>query len=632
VPGQAAAVPFSHGGQVDGPKRALHALNRLGFGPRPGDVQRVLETGVDQWAEQQLAPEQIPDTGMDARLAPLRTLSMTVPQINASFPTKLMIRNVARGRRSMPADPYERAVYQVQVDRYEDRYRTRAVDGGAAPQGSDSEVGGGDDDTPGGQDGPRDRAAQERAAAKAAALEALPADRRMKEILSLPPAEQRALADLDEEKRVRLMAEMSPRDRETFVAMGGDASQGPVDELIEAKVLRAIYSERQLYEVMVDFWFNHFNVFVGKGADAFETTVYERDVIRPHALGKFEDLLVATAKSPAMLVYLDNWESVGAGSVLGKNVPADSPRRLYHRRRHDLNENYGRELLELHTLGVDGGYTQKDVTELARAFTGWTVTVQREDSAYKFDDRMHDPGSKTVLGHAIAEGGEKEGLDALHMLAHHPSTARFISKKLAMRFVSDDPPAPLVDRMADTFLRSGGEIREVIRTMLRSPEFWAPQAYRAKAKTPLEFVVSCVRATGFDVRDAQPLGRAIAELGMPLFGMPPPTGYSMKASAWINSAALLGRIRFANSLTKGGVRGTVADQHRIAGAQPASSASATIAALEGSMLGGDVTPPTHEAVSKQAGGPSGQPDGSNSGTDLGAIAELILESPEFERR
>src|SRR5207248_4019608 len=261
-----------------------------------------------------------------------------------------------------------------------------------------------------------------------------------------------------------------------------------------------------LEEVMTDFWLNHFNVFIGKGADRYLLTSYERDVIRPHALGKFEDLLVATARSPAMLFYLDNWMSVGTDSDFANGVREHVGRRGRHLRvrvnpakggkgkRQGLNENYGRELMELHTLGVNGGYTQKDVTEVARVFTGWTLKQPKQGGGFTFEERMHEPGDKIILGHRIKSNGEKEGREVLHLLARHPSTAKFICAKLAMRFVSDNPPPALVDRMAQTFLKKKGDIGEVLKTLFHSPEFWAPDAYRAKVKTPLEFIVSAVRA------------------------------------------------------------------------------------------------------------------------------------------
>ena len=280
---------------------------------------------------------------------------------------------------------------------------------------------------------------------------------------------------------------MNPRQRETLLALN-NPRQVVDEELVQAKLLRAVYSQRQLQEVMDDFWFNHFNVFIGKGVDRYLLNSYERDVVRPHAMGKFEDLLVATAKSPAMLFYLDNWLSVGPNSDVARGVPIRNNygwrRRAFGNGRpkqnkaksSGLNENYGRELMELHTLGVNGGYTQKDVTEVARVFTGWTLDQPRQGGGFTFEERMHDPGDKMVLGHRIKAKGEKEGVEVLHILAHHPSTAKFVCTKLAVRFVSDDPPPALVGRMAQTFLSKDGDIRQVLKTMLDSPEFWAADA------------------------------------------------------------------------------------------------------------------------------------------------------------
>jgi uncharacterized protein (DUF1800 family) len=624
--------------QLDEHRRALHALNRLGFGPRPGEVQRVLERGVDPWVEQQLDPDRIDDALVSARLTEFPTLAMSAKEITARFPTKLIIRGVARGRRPFPADIYEHAVYRIQVARYQDRYERRRTGGDLDRDSPDPPPDvTAEDDSPGAAPDRLDSDAEQRTLAKAAEVHGVPPAQRMQAILRLTPAEQRDLSDLGEEERDRLVDGMPPSDREAFQAMAA-GSQVPVDELIQAKLIRAIYSERQLFEVMVDFWFNHFNVFAGKGADAFETTVYEHDVIRPHALGKFEDLLVATATSPAMLVYLDNWESVGPGSRLGEAVPPDAPRRYTHRRRHDLNENYGRELLELHTLGVDGGYSQKDVTEVARAFTGWTVDTQMAESVFRFDPHMHEPGSKTVLGKEFRENGKGEGLEVLHMLATHPATARFISKKLAMRFVSDEPSPVLVDSMAERFLRTDGDIREVLRSMFRSPEFWAKDAYRAKLKTPFEFVVSSIRATGADVRFALPLGRTLRTLGMPLFGMQAPTGYSTSARAWANSAALIGRVHFAMALASDQVPGVTMDPRRPLsnGQGPSTRRSGgtdAVGALEDTFLGGDVSPSTHAVVLGSAAGEGlDAGEGAGAGPDLAGAEAMILESPEFEKR
>jgi len=281
------------------------------------------------------------------------------------------------------------------------------------------------------------------------------------------------------------------------------------------------------------------------------------DVIRPHVFGKFRDLLEATAKSPAMLFYLDNWMSADPAGPHVAFAPRRFPPRANAKAPKGLNENYGRELMELHTLGVDGGYTQKDVTEVARAFTGWTIDRPRQDGAFRFEPRLHDEGKKIVLGHVIDAGGMRDGEEVLDILAKHPSTAHFIATKLVRHFVSDTPPPPLVDRVAARFRETGGDLREVMRTILTSPEFLSPEAYHAKVKTPFEFVVSAVRATDADVHDARPLVQQIAQLGEPLYQCQPPTGYKDTADAWVNTGALVGRMNFGLALASNKIRGVV---------------------------------------------------------------------------
>jgi uncharacterized protein (DUF1800 family) len=354
-----------------------------------------------------------------------------------------------------------------------------------------------------------------------------------------------------------------------------------LEELQAAKVVRAVHTERQLDELLVDFWMNHFNVYAQKGPLRFTLGEYEREVVRPRAWGRFEELLTATAQSPAMLFYLDNWLSsdpraaerlearrerrARRARVFGfggfdrggdQAARGDEARRRERAARHaGLNENYARELLELHTLGVDGGYTQQDVTEVARAFTGWTLRRPRRQAEFFFDRRRHDPGDKVVLGQRIRGGGQDEGKAILHLLATHPSTARFISLKLARRFVSDTPPDDLVARAAATFTRTQGDVRAVLATLIASPEFFAPQARAAKVKTPLDFVVSAVRAAGLQVDDGRDLARRVAEMGMPLYLQQPPTGYSDAADAWVSTGGLLARLNFALDLSAGRVRG-----------------------------------------------------------------------------
>jgi uncharacterized protein (DUF1800 family) len=547
---------------------------------------------------------------------------MNTREIVENFPPEQMIKAVADGKQSLPSDPLKRAVYQAQLDRYQNKEEHK-------PDGKSDKLT--DDDSA--------RRQQERIAAdqKVEELLDMPPDQRMRALLKMSPEEQRSMtSSLQGDKRDEFLAGMNPRQRETIDALNYP-QQVVANELVEGKLLRAIYSDRQLQEVMTDFWFNHFNVFLGKGADRYLLTSYERDVIRPRALGKFEDLLVATAQSPAMLFYLDNWLSVGPNSDVANGVPKRANKEVKQRirnksqtnqskgKRNGLNENYGRELMELHTLGVNGGYTQQDVTEIARVLTGWTLKQPKQGGGFTFEERTHEPGDKIVLGHRIKPRGEKEGLEVLHILAHHPSTARFVCTKLAMRFVSDDPPQPLVDRMAQTFLKKDGNIREVLKTMLESPEFWAPDAYRAKVKTPLEFIVSAVRASRAEVTDAMPISRQLQNMGMPLYGMQPPTGYSMKAEAWVNSSALLGRMNFALALTAG----------RVKGVQVPADPEQTVPALESSLLAGDVSKQTHDAISArlQASKISTRKrDDSASWPNSALAAGLLLGSPEFQRK
>jgi uncharacterized protein (DUF1800 family) len=634
-------------GQMDEAHRAVHVLNRFTFGPRPGEADRVAAMGVDKWFEQQLHPEKIDDSALQSRLSGFRTLNMDARTMVENFPPPQVLQAVANGRMALPSDPQKRAVYEDAVERY--RIRTEKKADGQANAAVDI-----DPNTPPDQmsDSQREqfRQARQQARAKIDEIVALPPDQRMPAIYKLSPAERISLAQvLNTQERDRLMSDFTPEQREQITALVNP--QGVVvGELQQAKILRAAYSDRQLEEVMTDFWFNHFNVFINKGADRFLTTEYENQVIRPRALGKFKDLLVATAKSPAMLFYLDNWQSVGPRSFAAERGPragngqfrqqrqafgkragfptfpgmpqtrvqrpfpqqqqqqqtqdgqqAPAPQQ---QRRAGLNENYGRELMELHTLGVDGGYSQKDVTEAAKVLTGWTIKNPRLGGEFTFNDRFHEPGSKVVLGHEIKDNGESEGLQLLDILAHSPATAHFISKKLAMRFVSDDPPKALVDRMADTFLKSDGDIREVLRTMFRSQEFWAPEAYRAKVKTPFEFVVSAIRATGVNVQNAMPFVQTLNQLGMPLYQMQPPTGYSMKADAWVNSAALLGRMNFALRLAAGRMPGVSFDPGQLTGGAPANGdPQSSLAVMEAKLLAGDISKQTHQTILKQLENP-----------------------------
>lgn len=454
-----------------------HALNRLTFGPRPGDVAQVKAIGLQNWIDRQLSPARIDDEAMAARLMRLQTLTLDSQTIQREYSGPAMVERRERQRNAAGDDPSP-------VMRPPSRTTGQAPDEMAAPR-------------------PR------------------PSEAQLKD--------RQVIADLE-----------------------------------EAKLLRAIYSERQLQEVLVDFWFNHFNVFAGKGATRNYLGEYEREAIRPHVLGNFRDLLEATATSPAMLFYLDNWQNVSADSpspraaqprAPGRRVATTPTRAEGPRPNRGINENFARELLELHTLGVDGGYTQDDIVNVARAFTGWTIRP-REGSGTQFVARLHDDKSKTVLGHAIkAGGGEQDVERVLDILAAHPSTARHIATRLVVRFVSDTPPPALVERAAARFTATRGDLREVVRTIITSPEFSAPDALRAKVKTPFEFVVSALRATGAEVRSALPLARELREMGMPLYFCQPPTGYDETATTWVSAGALVSRMNFAVALGKNQLRG-----------------------------------------------------------------------------
>jgi uncharacterized protein (DUF1800 family) len=644
---------------MDEDKKIVHALNRFTFGVRPGDVERVRAMGLDKWFDEQLHPEKINDSAMEARLTPFRTLAMSTREMIENFPPPQVLKAIENGRMSMPSDPAKRAVYESRMAAYQQRQQNKEDKAaGNNAQNNQDQLAAEAQDANGmrpdsGETAltPEQRQRQQKRREEAmyadidgAGLLEMPPDARYKAILKMSPQERLDLARRYKgEKALAVVDGMKPEQRETVEAIV--QPQAVVGgELSEAKLLRAIYSDRQLEEVMTDFWFNHFNVFIGKGPDRYMITAYERDVIRPHALGKFKDLLEATAKSPAMLFYLDNWQSVGPNSDLALYGPgrpfgrrgrfAPRPRPQAKNRPNGLNENYAREIMELHTLGVDGGYTQKDVTELAKVLTGWSIERPQLGGGFHFNDRAHEPGAKFVLGYKIGGHGEKEGEEVLDILAHHPSTAKFISRKLAMRFVSDTPPQSLVDRMAATFMKKDGDIREVLRTLFHSPEFWAADAYRAKMKTPFEFVASAVRVSGADIQNALPLVATLNRMGMPLYGMQPPTGYSMKAEAWVNSSALLNRMNFALALGSGRLPGASLDPRTLIRSEAPADADAALAALEQNILAGDVSPQTHSVLEKQLNDPqisqrklddTGKPN-------YGAIAGLIMGSPEFQRR
>jgi len=616
-------------------QRALHALNRLTFGPRPGDLQKVMDTNANDWIEQQLHPEEIADSVLDGKLGPLRTLRMSTRDLVQTFPNKNLVKTAAEGKIPLPTDPLIRSIYEVQISILAERQKQdqAARDGKTLDADIKAKM---------------DKQNQDAVAAQSDGILALQKEKRMEAILALPPDQRRLfVTNIRGAQRERLLAELPPDQREAFLAMTGQVNV-VVSELQQAKLLRALYSERQLQEVMTDFWFNHFNVYLNKEADQYLVTAYERDVIRTHALGKFKDLLLATAQSPAMLFYLDNWLSVGPKSPVavaalvankgkpGKAIPG-------------LNENYGRELMELHTLSVNGGYTQHDVTELARVLTGWTIQPLEQGATFQFDPKKHDPGDKVVLGQTIPENGVNEGLQVLDMLAHHPNTAKFIARKLAMRFVADNPPPALVDRLAQKFLSTDGDMREVLRTLFKSPEFWSAKAYHAKVKTPFEFVISSLRATGTDLNNPGPLLGILNKMGMPLYLMQPPTGYSMAESTWMNSEALIDRMNYALALSNGQVGGTNFDAGRLLALgtltsrgfpRPHSSDSdnergqeTALLLLENALLNGEISATTQKAIRRQLDDPQVAAHAlDDPKRTLNTMTALVIGSPEFQHR
>ncbi len=600
---------------LKGPDQLNHALERLTFGPRPGDLASLQQAGLKAWLDDQLHPERVPENPLlEQRLSDLASLGMSIHDTFTHYPPSQAIAAFARGRGALPQDPELRAL----VERLAARFLQKAAKATAAESGKDP-----NDDSeldlrvklvsilrPDQIAALRSGTADE----KREVLENIPPEKRFDFAWALRPGERRQLfSAAPVELRRELMLTMNPQN-----VVASDLSEG--------KLLRAIYSNHQLAELLDDFWFNHFNVFLNKGGDRFMVPSYEREAIRPHIFGKFSELLLATAKSPAMLFYLDNWQSVSPqAAATGARVKRKAER--------GLNENYGRELLELHTMGVDGGYTQKDVIEVARCFTGWTIAKPREGGQFEYNDKVHDKGQKVVLGRVIrAGGGMSDGLEVLDILAHHPSTAHFISLKLAQRFVADNPPPSLVDRLSKNFLKTGGDLRQLVETMVTSPEFWSAGAYHAKVKMPFEMVASAVRAMNADVSSAFMLANELQKLGEPLYRKIEPTGYSSTNSEWVSSAALLERMNFALALAHNRVAGvkidsaewqTEAQRDPIAAAriileqEPSAQTQATIAKTISSRE-------FQQQLTENAR--IGEPDLPS------LVAGLALGSPEFQRR
>jgi uncharacterized protein (DUF1800 family) len=613
-------------------QKARHLLNRITYGPRAGDVDRVLSMGIKNFIEQQLYPQRIPDTEIDERLAALSTLEMSSHDLLVAYPPPQLLRGIERQLTSrMGMDPETTAAMFPELESRRERERRREKAAAGDPETSMDP----DADPRGGRD-------------------------RMSRMMQGP---------------ARIQVELS-----------------------QAKIVRAVYSERQLEEVLTDFWFNHFNVFVNKGLVRWSITSYERDAIRPNALGSFRDLLGATAAHPAMLFYLDNWLSAADGTKLDAQAM-----RAYYAREMDkqgrqpygvalevmndhgidttrletfinrslyntpgaygrgmrrpipdgignlqrgLNENYARELLELHTLGVEGGYTQEDIIEVARCFTGWTTTPLQHGQEFVYAGALHDNGKKTVLEKKSKSRGVRDGHEVLDLLVAHPSTANFVSWKLAQKFVADDPPASLVERMARTFRETEGDIREVMRTMLYSEEFWSPEVVNTKIKTPLEFVVSAVRATGAEIAPlpGSPGGRSpglvgsLRQMGQPLYAAQPPTGYKETAEDWISTGDLLNRMKVGLGLAANKIPGVRVDPPRWI--LDTGSTRQLVERLADGMLELDLSPETLDVLVAQVENPStlvsageGLPVLPSTRTARMRLAlGWLLASPEFQRQ
>jgi len=663
-------------------QRAVHVLNRLAFGARPGDVERVMRLGVDNYIEQQLNPSKVDDAALASKLERLPTLQMSNSELLAKYPQPGQLLRRLQREGNLP--PELAALVQQRQQ------------GAAQPNQND------------------------------AASNAPNADAEKAIAEAMRPEMPRAnnsnsdAQDADPQRRAYRQAIMK-----YMREQGLEPPQRLIAELNASRILRAVYSERQLQEVMVNFWTNHFNVYAQKGADRWFLTSYDRDVIRPNALGNFRDLLGATAKSPAMLFYLDNFQSAtpnaqtnrrqlrrqmndsdGAGSMRPgglfgarrmRNAEARARRQAamqqaqtqqgqiqtgqvqrpaQQRMRRGINENYARELMELHTLGVEGGYTQKDVQEVARAFTGWTIFAPRgrglygDDAAaesragtFLFNPRMHDPGEKTVLGQKISGGGMDEGEKVLDLLVAHPSTAKFIATKLCRFFVADEPSPALVSRVSEAFHKSNGDIKTTLRAIFYSPEFNSAEARRGKIKTPFELAASAIRTLGAET-DARPaLAQWIGKMGEPLYGYQAPTGYPDAADYWVNTGALLERLNFSLALVSNRIPGTRVDLSRFVGAEATSSRAVDQKLVAERFLDvalqGDISPKSREVLMKQLTTQSNAPvamaptddndartknaraarrerrqqsDAPVGNPEVARIAALVIGSPEFQRQ
>jgi len=670
-------------------ERVVQLLDRFAYGPRPGDVDHVMQLGADRWVEQQMNPNAINDNALNKRLGDYPTLGMSPLQAVSIYPDRPQVYAVADGKVPYPNDPVLNAVYEVQVYKWDQERDRKKADGTSAPRPELTDA---------------EKAAQKEkdkatAAQIAGELFALPKEKRMAALIAMPVDDRIAFTgngNLSQQQRNQLLADYTPREKEIFNAMSAqvNSTYNIGNELAQARILTDVLSERQLQQVMTNFWFNHFNIYLPKDSDQWYTTSYIRDVIRPHALGSFRDLLMATAQSPAMMVYLDNWLSIGPDS-LANGVNPQNPNSKKGNK--GLNENYGREVMELHTVGVNGGYSQADVTALSAILTGWGVDRVNQGGGFMFDPKRHEPGPKTWFGYVIDDSGHatktgatsgptfgpsatvatdasvQQGITALNILADSPQTAHFISLLMAQYFVADDPPPALVDRLTKTFIASKGDIKTMLRAIISSPEFNSRQYFRNKVKTPEEFVASAFRASATDPQNPGALVNTVRDMGMEMYRALPPTGYYLTADHWMNSAALVDRLNFAYALTNNKLPGQKFDAPKVLamglltpstievlngpGARPVSAPAApannaklmgvadkstatnttpvtagaevAMRVLEASMIGAPVSARTNQLIDKQL---EQQPASANPTDMLNLLTALVLGSPEFQVR
>jgi uncharacterized protein (DUF1800 family) len=635
----------------------VHVLNRITFGPRPGDVERVEQMGLQAYIEQQLHPETIDDAAVNAKVARLATLRLTPAELVWLYREQIQS-GIVRQLEQKTGDPNKEAQRKAALAKAGQKLQTYLLFAGAMPPNA-------------------------------------------------TPAQTQAV-------QRQMLAVIRAR---------------PAAELADAKLIREVDSNRQLYEVLVDFWSNHFNIDTAKNDCSVLKVVDDREVIRPHVLGKFRDLLEASAKSPAMLNYLDNALN-SAGRAASAPVPGSTEMTMaqgqkllaanQRARKGGINENYAREIMELHTLGVDGGYTQADVQEVARCFTGWTIDGKGQ---FVFAPGRHDNGPKTVLGHSIpANGGIHDGEMVLEILSSHPSTAHFISRELCQRFISDNPPASAVDRTAGVFMKTQGDLREVVRSIITSPEFLSSASFGSKIKSPLEFAVSAVRATGSTIAPPQPppglalasppemmamlmsyptgrsaltpslrapapnklastaapaasssparamastappamesmmesnsamtmsgpaspaakarpgnqqrhvtLSASVSELGQPIFGCIPPTGYKEVSTVWVNPGALIDRLNFAISLAEQKVSDVRFSAHNLFGKTDLDRPEAILDQGIAALLPNGVSDSTRNVLASAAV----PAPGDSKVVEPAQLVALLLGSPEFQRK